>query len=554
MSSDYSLHGLVWLASLLAAFLTIILALYSLCPHLIRQMVLWRIPGPPCQSFLTGNFLQMFDAVSGFEFRKHVWKNYGTVSRFHGPLWDQILLISDPVALTSILIKQQETFEQHEWFTELFRHAVGPGLLSSTGALHRRQRKLLNPIFSPSRIRSMVPLLHKITDQVNRVFRDALRSQITDGPMELDIVEWFGRLVLEMIAQGGLGHSFDDFTYGADKNEFNIAIKEFMLVMSRLNLFLPIFLLVTHWPSKLLRSIAVCLPWADLHHFLGIVDTMDRCTVRLFQSKKALLAQGDAELTQLVSGGQDIISVLMTTDTDAGETEMQDDEIMAQMLTLLAAATETTSNSIARLVHVLSQHQDAQDELRREVNAAVAVSGGELGYEQLTELPYLDAICRETLRLYPPASFVSRICRADTTIPLSHPIPIDYTPHSSLFVPRGTTIILDILGINCSQDIWGADADSWRPERWLSPLPESVAGARIPGVYSNMLTFLGGPRSCIGFKLSELEMKVVLSQLIRSFRFLPSKTEIVWRLGPVTTPSVKGSLATSSLPVVLERI
>ncbi|KAH9950796.1 hypothetical protein B0H21DRAFT_681895, partial [Amylocystis lapponica] len=45
----------------------------------------------------------------------------------------------------------------------------------------------------------------------------------------------------------------------------------------------------------------------------------------------------------------------------------------------------------------------------------------------------------------------------------------------------------------------------WKPERWLSPLPSTVTEARVPGVYSNLVTFLGGGRGCIGFKFSEVE-------------------------------------------------
>ncbi|KAI0312384.1 cytochrome P450, partial [Amylostereum chailletii] len=97
--------------------------------------------------------------------------------------------------------------------------------------------------------------------------------------------------------------------------------------------------------------------------------------------------------------------------------------------------------------------------------------------------------------------------------------------------------------------IWGPDADQWKPERWLSPLPENVAAAHIPGIYANMLTFIGGGRACIGFKFSLLEIKVVLSQLLPVFRFAPpAKKEIFWRFGGIITPSVIG--ATSPKPTL----
>jgi cytochrome P450 len=54
-----------------------------------------------------------------------------------------------------------------------------------------------------------------------------------------------------------------------------------------------------------------------------------------------------------------------------------------------------------------------------------------------------------------------------------------------LFVPSGTIIYVNIVGVNRDPAIWGPDAHVWQPERWLSPLPSSVADARVPGVYSN---------------------------------------------------------------------
>lgn len=63
------------------------------------------------------------------------------------------------------------------------------------------------------------------------------------------------------------------------------------------------------------------------------------------------------------------------------------------------AAMDTTSSALARLLHLLSLNQDVQDKLRQEINEAREVEGGDLPYDIIAHLPYLDAICRETLRL-----------------------------------------------------------------------------------------------------------------------------------------------------------
>jgi cytochrome P450 len=77
--------------------------------------------------------------------------------------------------------------------------------------------------------------------------------------------------------------------------------------------------------------------------------------------------------------------------------------------------------------------------------------------------------------------------RSDIALPFSSPIIYkDGNMLMDIVIPNNATIIVSILGINRDPAIWGEDAAEWKPERWLSPLPPSVADARIPGVYANM--------------------------------------------------------------------
>ncbi|KAI0053479.1 cytochrome P450 [Auriscalpium vulgare] len=170
------------------------------------------------------------------------------------------------------------------------------------------------------------------------------------------------------------------------------------------------------------------------------------------------------------------------------------------------------------------------------------------------ELPYLDAVCRETLRLFPPLELVARLPKGRHH-PSLHPRPKRQRSADLALHPARHDGI-NIKGINRDADLWGADAAEWNPERWLSPPPVSLLKAQIPGIYSHTMTFLGGGRSCIGFKFSQLEMKVVLSQLVHVFRFSQSKErEVLWRFGGISTPTVKGShdAAEAKLPVIVER-
>jgi hypothetical protein len=105
--------------------------------------------------------------------------------------------------------------------------------------------------------------------------------------------------------------------------------------------------------------------------------------------------------------------------------------------------------------------------------------------------------------------------RKDIILPLFKPIVgRDGTAIREILVPKNTNISISILGANRNPDIWGDDAYEWKPERWLSPLPDSVIQAHFPAVYSNQfvsrylfpclpsdnytrMTFMGGGRACM---------------------------------------------------------
>ena len=102
-------------------------------------------------------------------------------------------------------------------------------------------------------------------------------------------------------------------------------------------------------------------------------------------------------------------------------------------------------------------------------------------------------------------------------MPLSQPIRMrDGTMISALPLPKGTRVVTNIFACNRDTALWGPDAEVWRPERWLEPLPRAVEEAHVPGVYSHLyvlpllcmqdaahdgspcsMTFIGGGRACM---------------------------------------------------------
>ncbi|KZT12276.1 cytochrome P450 [Laetiporus sulphureus 93-53] len=506
--------------------------------------VLDNIPGPPRQSWFHGNVRQ-FASRHASDFQRHVAFAYGSVVRLHGVMGAPMLYVSDPKALHAVIMKDEQIYQESDTFIVMNNLIFGPGLLSTLGEHHRKQRKMLNPVFSVAHMRRMLPLFYQVVYKL----RDAIQVRVDAGAEEVDVLNWMSRAGLEMIGQGGLGYSFDPLT--ADTNDdYGDALKSFNTHVQAVQVWQRIAPYLIHLGPAWLRAwLLDRLPDPDVRGLKKLVDTMDRRSREIYQEKQTAFHQGDEVLVQRVGEGKDIMSILMRANMTADESDkLPESELIAQMSTFILAGMDTTSNTVSRMLHLLAENPQVQDKVREEVLAADAAKG--ISYDDLNRLPLLDAVCRETLRLYPPATILSRVPNQDVILPLSEPmVGKDGKTMSEIPIPKGTEIIIGVLGSNANKVMWGEDSLEWKPQRWLSGPPKGVADAGIPGAYSHLMTFMGGKRACIGFKFSEMEMKVLLSVLLSTFVFESTGKPIEWNVSGVYYPTVGKESNTPSLPL-----
>ncbi|KAF5316966.1 hypothetical protein D9611_003971 [Ephemerocybe angulata] len=473
------------------------------------------------------------------------------------------LYVYDPKALSHILSKEQGVYEKTEDFLVMNGLIFGNSLPASHGDEHRKQKKMIGPVFSPAHMREILPTCYKVV----YTLRDSIKKQVLRGDSEIDLAAWMSRVALELIGQGGFGYSLDALTENAPEHPFTTSIKNLarsatdpMLVLPRMYLLPPLSKIGT---PRFRRFLLDIVPWPKLHAIRDMVDVMDATAKEILGQAQKSLKAGDEVVKARVGSGKDILSILLRTNMLASEEErLPDSDLLGQIGSITFAGMDTTSNSLSRSLHLLSEHPEVQRRLRGELLEARIKRGGEdPSFEELMTLPYLDAVCKEVLRLYAPVPFLLRRVRTDMIMPLHTPIQTSFDPKQRLneiFVPKDTTIIMSLIGCNRNVDVWGEDAAEWKPERWLEPLKESVVGAKVPGVYSHLMTFLGGGRACVGVKFAQLQMKVVLSTLVESFTFAPGSKEIIWQFNGVIQPTTKDAGTTSTghrklqLPLKLE--
>ncbi|PPR03310.1 hypothetical protein CVT26_007784 [Gymnopilus dilepis] len=519
--------------------------------------VLDNIPGPQPSSWLTGSLKEM-SSIHAWDYHENLEKTYGSTAKIKG-LFGKILdsgaLVQanniytfDPQALHHIFVKASydvDIYEESDSFVSITEVLFGGGILSAFGSEHRRQRKMLSPLFSNAQVREMVPIFYEVASKVRNVFV----QQAQNGPQEIDVLSWVNRIALELIGQCGFGYSFDPLTATSEPHPYGVAFKRLIPLQSQSRdnvlLNLIVFPFFTRLGSPQFRRWLVeCVEAPEVVEFRQAIDTYYDTAVKIYHSRKRAIEEGDGLSEDQIGRGVDFLGTLIRADLNVPEEDrISEKELLSQMLTLTFAATDTTSSALSRTLHMLAQHKDVQDRLREEVrNARQNNNGQDLDWNELDSLPYLDAVCKETLRLN----------RRDSILPLRVPVTgKNGTQIKSVLLPKGTSVHVSIQGSNRNPDIWGADAAEWKPERWLQPLPNTLTEARVPGIYSHLLTFLGGNRSCLGFKFSELEIKIVLALVVESLDLSVPDKPIYWQMTEIVTPSTEAERCKPGLPLVV---
>lgn len=222
-----------------------------------------------------------------------------------------------------------------------------------------------------------------------------------------------------------------------------------------------------------------------------------------------------------------ILSAILSS----SEVSFTEDQMVEQLLTFVAAGHETTASAMSWAAFVFCKHPHIEQRLREEIWASLDSTAWEANSDttvtaaQLADLPYLQAFCNEVLRLYPPIPMTVREAVVDTTL-------------ADHVIPKGTTVIVPIWGVNASPALWGPDAADFRPERWL----ESPSG----GCKSNhaFQTFIAGPRSCIGSSFARHEFQCLVAAWVGRFETRFSKGP-GWK---EPTPYILGGISAKPAP------
>ncbi|GKZ32474.1 hypothetical protein AbraIFM66950_001927 [Aspergillus brasiliensis] len=392
------------------------------------------------------------------------------------------LLVTSPEALAEVLTTKCYDFKKPKWLANELKQLLGVGVLLAEGDEHRAQRKILAPAFSFRHIKNLYGVFWDKSCEVVTTMTDHLpcasESSIVHTGV-LDIAEWSHRATLDMIGTAGMGQDF-----GAVHNPNADLVRAYASVFKPSKQDIVLAALRRLSPNWLIN-------WLPLRRNKEI-----RSAVRRIRGVCADLIRQKSEhqRNNRTSQHRDILEVALSY---GGFSETL---LIDQLMTFLAAGHETTATAITWAVYLLCIHPEVQTALRREIREKLPSPndpGSNLTSDDTDTMTYLNAVCDEVLRYAPPVPLTFREAAIDTNI-LGQP------------VPKGTKIVLVPRATNRDTNLWGLDAQQFNPERWLKASNRSNYAT---------LTFLHGPRSCIGRSFAKAEFAILLAALVGRFQF-----------------------------------
>ena len=421
-----------------------------------------------------------------FEYLEEYTEKYGDIFTMRLFGFPPLVFIANPKGIKEIFSADAQSFDVGRT-NDLARPILGDNsILLMDGTRHKRERKLLMPPFHGERVKSYAESICKITEQVashweiDRPFIARNASQ---------------EITLKVIMETVFG-----FSEGSKCEQLRSLLAEWLEITASPARSSFIFL-------KFLQvDLGAWSPWGNF--------------IRTKQKIYDLLqAEIEDRRTNPEKLGNDILSLMLSVTDEDGQL-MTDDQLKDELITLLVAGHETTATALAWAFYWLEKLPEVKEKLLQEIDSL----GENPDPIQISHLPYLTAVCQETLRLYPIVPIaMARLAKQDVEI-------------MGRKFESGTTFIPCIYSTHHREDLY-PNSKQFKPERFLE---------RQYTPYE-FIPFGGGIRLCLGYALAMLEMKLVIASIVSKYNLELANNKPIkpMRRGGTLTPS-------NGVPLVLK--
>ncbi|MEL6927063.1 MAG: cytochrome P450 [Cyanobacteria bacterium J06600_6] len=388
------------------------------------------------------------------------------------------VFVNHPEAMRQMVTSDRAKYFAGSKENGLLQPLVGDNsLLLIEGDRHKKRRKLLLPPFHGERMQAYGELICNLTRNIIEQLEPNKPFVARHITQEISL-----RVIFEAV-------------YGLQDSDRSAELKQ--RVKKMLNIFESTFTSAFLFFPQLQQDWGAWSPWGNVVRQIKAID-------------EAIYQEIATRRTEDCSQRQDILSLMMSAQDEHGE-GMKDYELRDELMTLMLAGHETTATAIAWGLYWLHRYP----EIKAKLEAEIASLGADIDPMAIARLPYLDAVCKETLRIYPVAML---------TFPRTVVEPTELMGHK---LETGQVVMGCIYLMHQREDVY-PEPQKFKPERFLE---------REFDTYE-FFPFGGGKRRCIGEALAMLELKLVLATVVREYNLEleGSKPEIPARRGVTLAP------------------
>jgi cytochrome P450 len=389
-------------------------------------------------------------------------ERYGDVFRYRiGPFLFH--LVSHPDHVRHVLHDHNKNYVR-SWLYKRTKEVIGDGLVSTEGDVWRRQRRMIQPVFTRHRVLDLAPAMTDIASEMMERWRGgwAARGE------PFDVYAEMMRLTLQVVGRTLMGVDLSN-----DVDVIGRSVTEMMFFLERR-----------------ISSLVSLPPWVPTPRnlrFRRALGTMNGIIYDIIARRRAEGAAGDRH--------DDLISMLMSArDPETGEA-MTDLEVRDQVITFIGAGHETTAVALTWAWYLMSRHPEVEARVRGEVTQVL--NGRVPTVKDLPRLGYLRQVLEETMRLYPPVYAVARDAVEDDEI-------------GGYLIARKSSVVVSQYVTHRHPEFW-PDPERFDPDRFA---PERVAERPRFAWFP----FLGGPHQCIGESFAMMEAQLVIATVMQSYR------------------------------------
>ncbi|XP_023288948.1 uncharacterized protein LOC105696179 [Orussus abietinus] len=400
-----------------------------------------------------------------------------------------ILVLRDLDLVKDVLIKNFSIFPERGLRFHENVDPLSPHLFSLEAKRWRPLRTKLSPVFTSGKLREMFYLVLECGEELQKYL-----DQVIEKNQVVECRDLTARFTTDVIGTCAFGLNLSSMS--EEDSEFRIMGKKIFMVD-----------LGTILRNRMRDS----LPW--LYSTIGpFIFNKKVATFFINSVTETMKYRKENNIVR-----KDFIDLLMELKEHpekVGDIKLTDTLLTAQVFVFFIAGFETSSTTMSNALYELAMNQTIQDRLRAEIRDELKKNDGVLTYEGIKKMSYLDMVFKETLRMYPPVSFLTRNSQCEYTF-----------AGTDFSIPKDQKVWISTLAIQRDPDIY-PKPDVFDPERFT---PEAVA-ERHPMAF---LAFGDGPRNCIGSRFAIYQTKVGLIKILMNHRVeVSEKTDIPYKIEP----------------------